>query len=173
MMAKSKQSRKPYVKKPIKNTLALFDGREPPKQSDAVTLKLIYRQIFERVRRGQADEKDLWAMAAMLEDIHIAVEYAENLDNKEATYAQLRTAYGHIKHAVDHGCRALSGEGLTMLTDALAWHEGLVDNTTEYMIKQIVKVCQYRAEAGEFRVAQVERAQEAALNVTLERLNRE
>ena len=30
------------------------------------------------------------------------------------------------------------------------------------MIKQIVKVCKYRAEAGEFRVAQVERAQEAA-----------
>lgn len=157
-----KKRNKKYQPKPVKNTLALFDGREPPKQSDAITLKLIYRQIFERVRCGQAEEKDLWAMAAMLEDIHIAVEYAENLDDKAATYAQLRTAYGHIKHAVDHGRRALSGEGLTMLTDALAWHEGLVDNTTEYMIKQIVKVCKYRAETGEFRVAQVERAQEAA-----------
>ena len=108
-----KKRNKKYQPKPVKNTLALFDGREPPKQSDAITLKLIYRQIFERVRCGQAEEKDLWAMAAMLED-------------------------------------------------ALAWHEGLVDNTTEYMIKQIVKVCKYRAETGEFRVAQVERAQEAA-----------
>ena len=74
----------------------------------------------------------------------------------------LRAAYRHIKYAVDHGRRALSGEGLTMLTDALAWHEGLVDNTTEYMIKQIVKVCKYRAETGEFRIAQDEPVQEAA-----------
>ena len=157
-----KKRNKKYQPKPVKNTLALFEGREPPKRSDAITLKLIYRQIFERVRLGQADEKDLYAMAAMLEDLHIAVEYADNLTNKEATFAQLRTAYAHIKHAVSHGRRALSGEGLTMLTDALAWHEGLVDHSSEYMIKQIVKVCQYRAKTGEFRVAQDEPVQEAA-----------
>ena len=157
-----KKRNKKYQPKPIKNTLALFDGREPPKQSDAITLKLIYRQIFERVRLGQADEKDLWAMAAMLEDLHIAVEYAADIEDKQTTYAQLRAAYRHIKHAVSHGRRALTGEGLTMLEDALAWHEAMVDNTTEYMIKQIVKVCKYRAETGEFRVAQDEPVQEAA-----------
>ena len=160
-MAKSKP-RKPYRRRPIKNTLYLFEGREPPKASEATTLKLIYRQIFERVRCGQADEKDLWAMAAMLEDIHIAVEYADNLTDKETTFAQLRVAYSHIKYAVDHQRQALSGEGLSMLTDALAWHEGFVDNTTEYMIKQIVKVCKYRAEAGEFRIAQVLESKDAA-----------
>ena len=157
-----KKRNKKYTQKPVKDTLYLFAGRAPAAQSDALTLKLIYRQIFERVRCGQADEKDLYAMAAMLEDIHIAVEYADNLTDKEATYAQLRTAYAHIKHAVDNGRRALSGEGLTMLTDALAWHEGLVDHSSEYMIKQIVKVCQYRAKTGEFRVAQVVEKREAA-----------
>ena len=157
-----KKRNKKYQPKPVKNTLALFEGREPPKPADAITLKLIYRQIFERVRLGQADEKDLWSMAAMLEDLHIAIEYADNLDDKESTYAQLRAAYRHIKHAVDQGRSALTGEGLTMLEDALAWHEGMVDNTTEYMIKQIVKVCKYRAETGEFRIAQDEPVQEAA-----------
>ena len=157
-----KKRNKKYQPKPVKNTLAIFNGREPPSHADAITLKLIYRQIFERVRCGQADEKDLWAMAAMLEDIHIAVEYADNLTDKETTFAQLRAAYSHIKYAVDHQRQALSGEGLSMLTDALAWHEGLVDNTTEYMIKQIAKVCKYRAEAGEFRIAQVLESKDAA-----------
>ena len=64
-----KKRNKKYTQKPVKDTLYLFAGRAPAAQSDALTLKLIYRQIFERVRCGQADEKDLYAMAAMLEDL--------------------------------------------------------------------------------------------------------
>lgn len=149
-----KKRTKTYQPKPVKNTLHLFNGRAPADPKDATTLKLVYRLIFERVRTGAADEADLFAMASLLENLHIAVEYSSDLDNKEATFAQLRQAASHIMHAVRNHRSALSGEGLTMLSEALAWHDAMLDHTSEYMVKQIVKVCQYRAEKGEFRVVQ-------------------
>jgi len=157
-----KKRNKKYQQKPVKNTLALFAGRDRVSSSDATRLLLIYRQIFERVRLGQADEGDWWAMAAMLEDIHIAVEYSDALDDKETTFSQLREAFNHIHSAIDLKRRALTGEGLAMIKSALEWHEGLIKNSSEYMIKQIVKVCEGRAKTGEFRVAQIIKQQEAA-----------
>ena len=46
-----------------------------------------------------------------------------------------------------------AGEGFAMLRDALEIHEGLIENSTEYIVKQIVGVCSYRAHRGEWRVA--------------------
>ena len=153
MMAKSKRPRKPYTKKPIKDTLHLLSGRDRINQSDQTRLKLIYREIFECVRVGKGTEKDFFALMAMLEDVHIAVEYSDDLTNKEVTFSQLRETYRHLKCAVDNGRSSLTGEGFAMLRDALEIHEGLIENSTEYVIKQIVGVCSYRAYKGEWRVA--------------------
>ena len=152
-MAKSKP-RKPYRRRPIKNTLYLFEGREPPKASEATTLKIVYATIFERVRTGKADERDLWSMAGLLEKLHIAVEYADNLVDKETTFAQLREAYAHIKYAIDHERRVLSGEGLQMLRDALDLNAQLIENSSEYILRQIIQTLSSRASAGMFKVAQ-------------------
>ena len=153
MMAKSKRPRKQYTKKPIKDTLYLFSGRNRISSTDQTRLKLIYREIFESVRVGKGTEKDLFALMAMLEDVHIAVEYCQDLDDKETTFSQLRETYRHLKHAIDNKRSSLTGEGFAMLRDALEIHEGLIDNSTEYVIKQIVGVCSYRAHKGEWRVA--------------------
>ena len=153
MMAKSKQPRKQYTKKPIKDTLHLFSGRDRINTTDQTRLKLIYREIFESVRVGRGTEKDFFALMAMLEDVHIAVEYSDDLTNKEVTFSQLRETYRHLKCAVDNGRSALTGEGFAMLRDALELHEGLIENSTEYIVKQIVGVCSYRAHKGEWRVA--------------------
>ena len=104
-----KKRTKTYQPKPVKNTLHLFNGRAPADPKDATTLKLVYRLIFERVRTGAADEADLFAMASLLENLHIAVEYSSDLDNKEATFAQLRQAASLIMHAVRNHRSALSG----------------------------------------------------------------
>ena len=152
-MAKSKRPRKQYTKKPIKDTLHLFSGRDRINTTDQTRLKLIYREIFESVRVGRGTEKDFFALMAMLEDVHIAVEYSDDLTNKEVTFSQLRETYRHLKCAVDNGRSALTGEGFAMLRDALEIHEGLIENSTEYVIKQIVGVCSYRAHKGEWRVA--------------------
>lgn len=152
-MAKSKRPRKPYSKKPIKDTLHLFSGRDRINPSDQTRLKLIYREIFECVRTGKGTEKGFFALMAMLEDVHIAVEYSDDLTDKEATFSQLRETYRHLKHAIDNKRSSLTGEGFAMLRDALELHEGLIENSTEYVIKQIVGVCSYRAHKGEWRVA--------------------
>ena len=153
MMAKSKRPRKQYTPKPIKDTLHLFSGRDRINTTDQTRLKLIYREIFESVRVGRGTEKDFFALMAMLEDVHIAVEYSDDLTNKEVTFSQLRETYRHLKCAVDNGRSALTGEGFAMLRDALELHEGLIENSTEYIVKQIVGVCSYRAHKGEWRVA--------------------
>ena len=153
MMAKSKRPRKPYTKKPIKDTLHLFSGRDRISSTDQTRLKLIYREIFESVRVGKGTEKDFFALMAMLEDVHIAVEYSDDLTDKETTFSQLRETYRHLKHAIDNKRSSLTGEGFAMLRDALEIHEGLIENSTEYIIKQIVGVCSYRAHKGEWRVA--------------------
>ena len=153
MMAKSKRPRKPYSKKPIKDTLHLFSGRDRINQSDQTRLKLIYREIFESVRTGKGTEKDFFALMAMLEDVHIAVEYSDDLTNKEVTFSQLRETYRHLKCAIDNKRSSLTGEGFAMLRDALEIHEGLIEKSTEYIIKQIVGVRSYRAHKGEWRVA--------------------
>ena len=80
-------------------------------------------------------------------------EYSDDLTNKEVTFSQLRETYRHLKCAVDNGRSALTGEGFAMLRDALELHEGLIENSTEYIVKQIVGVCSYRAHKGEWRVA--------------------
>ena len=152
-MAKSKRPRKQYTPKPIKDTLHLFSGRDRINTTDQTRLKLIYREIFESVRVGKGTEKDFFALMAMLEDVHIAVEYSDDLTNKEVTFSQLRETYRHLKCAVDNGRSALTGEGFAMLRDALELHEGLIENSTEYIVKQIVGVCSYRAHKGEWRVA--------------------
>ena len=153
MMAKSKRPRKQYTPKPIKDTLHLFSGRDRINTTDQTRLKLIYREIFESVRVGRGTEKDFFALMAMLEDVHIAVEYSDDLTNKEVTFSQLRETYRHLKCAVDNGRSSLTGEGFAMLRDALELHEGLIENSTEYIVKQIVGVCSYRAHKGEWRVA--------------------
>ena len=153
MMAKSKRPRKQYTPKPIKDTLHLFSGRDRINTTDQTRLKLIYREIFESVRVGKGTEKDFFALMAMLEDVHIAVEYCQDLDDKETTFSQLRETYRHLKHAIDNKRSSLTGEGFAMLRDALDIHEGLIENSTEYIIKQIVGVCSYRAHKGEWRVA--------------------
>lgn len=153
MMAKSKRPRKQYTPKPIKDTLHLFSGRDRINTTDQTRLKLIYREIFESVRVGKGTEKDFFALMAMLEDVHIAVEYSDDLTNKEVTFSQLRETYRHLKHAIDNKRSSLTGEGFAMLRDALELHEGLIDNSTEYIVKQIVGVCSYRAHKGEWRVA--------------------
>ena len=152
-MAKSKRPRKQYTPKPIKDTLYLFSGRDRINTTDQTRLKLIYREIFESVRVGHGTEKDFFALMAMLEDVHIAVEYSDDLTDKEVTFSQLRETYRHLKCAVDNGRSALTGEGFAMLRDALELHEGLIENSTEYIVKQIVGVCSYRAHKGEWRVA--------------------
>ena len=152
-MAKSKRPRKQYTPKPIKDTLHLFSGRDRINTTDQTRLKLIYREIFESVRVGRGTENDFFALMAMLEDVHIAVEYSDDLTNKEVTFSQLRETYRHLKCAVDNGRSALTGEGFAMLRDALEIHEGLIENSTEYIVKQIVGVCSYRAHKGEWRVA--------------------
>ena len=146
--------RKPYRPRPIKNTMHLFCGREPPPKTEATTLKIVYSSIFERVRTGTADERDLWSMGALLEKLHIAVEHADNLDDKETTFAQLREAYSHIKHAIDHKRTTLSGEGLQMLRDAVALNGDLIDHSSEYILRQIISELSRRAANGIFRVAQ-------------------
>lgn len=153
-MARNAKPRRAYQRKPIKNTMHLFTGREPPPASEATTLKIVYSSIFERVRTGKADERDLWSMAALLEKLHIAVEHADHLDDKETTFAQLREAYGHIKHAIDHGRTTLSGEGLQMLRDAVALNSDMIDHSSEYILRQIIGELSRRAAAGNFRVAQ-------------------
>ena len=153
MMAKSKRPRKQYTQKPIKDTLYLFSGRDRINTTDQTRLKLIYREIFESVRVGKGTEKDFFALMAMLEDVHIAVEYSDDLTNKEVTFSQLRETYRHLKHAIDNKRSSLTGEGFAMLRDALELHEGLIENSTEYIVKQIVGVCSYRAHKGEWRVA--------------------
>ena len=152
-MAKSKRPRKPYTPKPIKDTLHLFSGRDRINTTDQTRLKLIYREIFESVRVGRGTENDFFALMAMLEDVHIAVEYSDDLTNKEVTFSQLRETYRHLKCAVDNGRSSLTGEGFAMLRDALEIHEGLIENSTEYIVNQIVGVCSYRAHKGEWRVA--------------------
>ena len=152
-MAKSKRPRKQYTPKPIKDTLHLFSGRDRINTTDQTRLKLIYREIFESVRVGRGTEKDFFALMAMLEDVHIAVEYSDDLTNKEVTFSQLRETYRHLKCAVDNKRSSLTGEGFAMLRDALELHEGLIENSTEYIVKQIVGVCSYRAHKGEWRVA--------------------
>ena len=152
-MAKSKRPRKQYTPKPIKDTLHLFSGRDRINTTDQTRLKLIYREIFESVRVGRGTEKDFFALMAMLEDVHIAVEYSDDLTNKEVTFSQLRETYRHLKHAIDNKRSSLTGEGFAMLRDALELHEGLIENSTEYIVKQIVGVCSYRAHKGEWRVA--------------------
>ena len=153
MMAKSKRPRKQYTPKPIKDTLHLFSGRDRINTTDQTRLKLIYREIFECVRTGKGTEKDFFALMAMLEDVHIAVEYSDDLTDKETTFSQLRETYRHLKHAIDNKRSSLTGDGFAMLRDALEIHEGLIENSTEYIIKQIVGVCSYRAHKGEWRVA--------------------
>ena len=153
MMAKSKRPRKPYTPKPIKDTLHLFSGRDRINTTDQTRLKLIYREIFESVRVGRGTENDFFALMAMLEDVHIAVEYSDDLTNKEVTFSQLRETYRHLKHAIDNKRSSLTGEGFAMLRDALEIHEGLIENSTEYIVNQIVGVCSYRAHKGEWRVA--------------------
>lgn len=149
-----KRRDKAYRPRAVKDTTYLLTEREPPSISDATTLKIVYSQIYERVRTGAADERDLWSMAALLEKLHIAVEYSDELDDKETTYTQLREAYNHIKHAIDHGRRVLSGEGLQMLRDALYLNHRLIDHSSEYILKQIVRVLATRASTGQFKVAQ-------------------
>ena len=105
------------------------------------------------MRVGKGTEKDFFALMAMLEDVHIAVEYSDDLDDKETTFSQLRETYRHLKHAIDNKRSSLTGEGFAMLRDALEIHEGLIENSTEYIVKQIVGVCSYRAHKGEWRVA--------------------
>ena len=90
MMAKSKRPRKPYTQKPIKDTLHLFSGRDRINTTDQTRLKLIYREIFECVRTGKGTEKDFFALMAMLEDVHIAVVFSDDLTDKEATFLQFR-----------------------------------------------------------------------------------
>ena len=152
-MAKSKRPRKQYTPKPIKDTLHLFSGRDRINTTDQTRLKLIYREIFESVRVGRGTENDFFALMAMLEDVHIAVEYSDDLTNKEVTFSQLRETYRHLKHAIDNNRSSLTGDGFAMLRDALEIHEGLIENSTEYIVKQIVGVCSYRAHKGEWRVA--------------------
>ena len=75
-------------------------------------------------------------------------------DDKETTFTQLREAYGHIKYAIDHGRRVLSGEGLQMLRAALNLNYRLIDHSSEYILKQIVRVRANRASTGQFKGAQ-------------------
>ena len=79
--------------------------------------------------------------------------YSDDLTDKETTFSQLRETYRHLKHAIDNKRSSLTGDGFAMLRDALEIHEGLIENSTEYIIKQIVGVCSYRAHKGEWRVA--------------------
>lgn len=60
-----KRRDKAYRPRAVKDTTYLLTEREPPSTSDATTIKIVYSQIYERVRTGAADERDLWSMAAL------------------------------------------------------------------------------------------------------------